>query len=73
MTHSTKFLALVLLASFALTGCLRDKCDMSFTHAKYTPVYMSQEAFENAVEVQSPKTIENPGKIYVKDNYLFVN
>ncbi|MEM6347789.1 MAG: hypothetical protein AAF927_28125 [Bacteroidota bacterium] len=73
MNHSTKFLALVLLAGLSLTGCLRDKCDMSFTHARYTPVYMSQEAFERAVEVQTPQAIQNPGKIYVKDNYLFVN
>ncbi|MFK7926014.1 MAG: LVIVD repeat-containing protein [Bacteroidia bacterium] len=73
MHHSTKFLALVLLTSLSLTGCLRDKCDMSFTHARYTPVYMSQEAFERAVEVQSPQAVQNPGKIYVKDNYLFVN
>lgn len=73
MKLSTNFLALVLLASLSLTGCLRDKCDLNFTHARYTPVYMSQQAFESAVEVQSPQTIQNPGKIYVKDNYLFVN
>ncbi|TAE50645.1 MAG: hypothetical protein EAZ89_11685, partial [Bacteroidetes bacterium] len=63
----------VLAAVFLFQGCLRDRCDMSYTYAKYSPVYMSQAEFENAVSVQPARAIVNPGKIFVKDAFLFVN
>lgn len=66
-------MALALVASFSLQSCLKDKCDLQYTYSKYTPVYMSLEDFRNAVAVEAPKAIQNPGKIYVKDNYLFVS
>lgn len=77
MKNSTKLirlaLAFTLLVSVSLQSCLEDKCNMEFSHAVYEPVYMTQEAFENAVEVLPAQELVNPGKIYVKDNYLFVN
>ncbi len=77
MNNSTKLmrltLAMTLLLSVFLQSCLQDKCDMEYTHARYTPVYMTQEAFESAVEVQAAQPLVNPGKIYVKDNFFFVN
>lgn len=56
-----------------LQGCLSDRCDMEYTHARYTPVYMSPSEFVSAVEVQPSRTMVNPGKIYLKDQFLFVN
>jgi hypothetical protein len=77
MKNSTKLLrlalALTLLVSLSFQSCVEDKCDMTFSYARYSPVYMSQQAFEGAVEVLPATEVENPGKIYVKDNYLFVN
>lgn len=67
------FTAIVLLASLSLQGCIKDKCDLEYTYSKYSPVYMSLETFRNAVSVEAPKAVQNPGKIYVKDNYLFVS
>ncbi|MEZ4827222.1 MAG: hypothetical protein R3C61_13235 [Bacteroidia bacterium] len=67
------FTAIALLASLSLSGCVTDKCDLEYTFSKYSPVYMSIEDFRNAVSVESPKSLQNPGKIYIKDNYLFVS
>ncbi|MEZ4847126.1 MAG: hypothetical protein R3B93_00530 [Bacteroidia bacterium] len=77
MTISTKLMkasvVIAIFASFMLQGCIKDKCDLTYTHAKYTPVYMSLEDFHNAVSIEGPREIANPGKIYVKDDYLFVS
>lgn len=38
----------------------------------YKPVYVSAEEVEK-IQIQGPKTMENPGKIYIRGQYLFVN
>ena len=38
-----------------------------------SPVYMSYEELRDAVEITAPRDLQNPGKIYFKDGYLFVN
>jgi hypothetical protein len=71
-----KLSLLSLLATFfTLQSCTRDMCEVSMTYTKYTPVYTSYDALRapDAVKSEAPKSLENPGKIYVKDNYLFVN
>ena len=77
MTISTKLmnacLVVALMGTFLLQGCIKDKCDLNYTHAVYTPVYMSLDEFQNAVSVEAPKAITNPGKIFVKDGFLFVS
>ncbi len=39
----------------------------------YTPILMTRQSLENSVEMLSASTIEKPGKIYFKDNYIFIN
>lgn len=36
------------------------------------PVYMSYEELRSAVSAESGRTLENPGKIYFKDNHIFI-
>jgi hypothetical protein len=64
----TIFKLLALL--FILSGC-EDK----YTEQYYSvePVYMSYKDFREAVTTQSTHLLEKPGKIYYKDNYLFIN
>ncbi len=56
-----------------LSGCLEDSCNMTYKHAVYEPVYMSQEEFIQSVKVEGPRNVVSPGKIYVKDNILLIN
>jgi hypothetical protein len=37
------------------------------------PVYMDRHEFKNAVKVSNSQDIVQPGKIYFKDNYIFIN
>lgn len=77
MMNRTKISPLVvaatLLLGIVMQGCIKDKCDLTYTYMKYSPVYMSEAEFKAAVKVEAPRAVENPGKIYLKDSYLFVN
>ena len=52
-----------------LTACMDKYTETSIVNS---PIYMSYEALRSAVKSTSPQTLANPGKIYFKDNYLFV-
>ncbi|PWN08189.1 LVIVD repeat-containing protein [Rhodohalobacter mucosus] len=56
---------------------LLSSCDditkQTITWVEFEPVYMSQEEFLNSVAQESAKDLENPGKIYFYNGYLFVN
>ena len=43
------------------------------TYEVNTPVYMSYDLLRSSVYDTLPIEFEHPGKIYIKDNYLFIN
>jgi len=63
------FLSLVFIG--ALSCDKNDDADYEFVQVA-TPQLMSKTAFRSSVEVTVPKTIEEPGKIYVYQDYIFV-
>ena len=71
--QSRILLAVVALLGISLQGCVKDKCDMTFTHAIYSPQYMPESEFRSAAQALAPQEIVNPGKIYVKDQVLIVS
>jgi len=44
-----------------------------YTYRAYTPVFMLRTDMEQNVKLVGPKTILNPGKIYIKDHLIFIN
>jgi len=65
---NTIFKILVLI--FILSGC-EDKYTEQYLSLE--PVYLSYKDFREAVKVESTHSLQKPGKIYYKDNYLFIN
>jgi len=63
-----KFALAIFLA--VLMGC-QDK--ILETYDLNTPVYMSYDLMRSSVYDTLPMEFEHPGKIYIKDNYLFIN
>lgn len=63
--------ALIVLAA-SLSACT-DKTVERVTYEANVPVYMSFSEFRNSFSKGEAIEIINPGKIYFKDNYLFVN
>ncbi|MBK9733688.1 MAG: hypothetical protein IPO92_01455 [Saprospiraceae bacterium] len=65
------FLALSILLSFQ--SCLEDKCTEQREFTLYTPVYMTKAQFRKDIEVETTRKLENPGKMYFYNQYLFIN
>jgi hypothetical protein len=64
-------ITLVLLTA-VFSGC-KDKTFERVTYEANVPVYMAFSDFRSSFAKSEPQEITTPGKIYFKDNYLFVN
>jgi hypothetical protein len=60
---------LILILTVAATSC-RDRVIEIFT--ANSPVYMSYDELRKAVKQSTAKDLVNPGKIYFKDDYIFI-
>ena len=60
---------LILLSLVAMVSCM-DKYTEFYT--ANSPVYLSYDSLRSAVKPANPTELNNPGKIYFKDNFLFV-
>lgn len=67
-----RIMVLILLSTFIFMGC-EDQRMQTVKWTEYEPVYMSEQEFTSAVKMETARELENPGKIYFYDNYLFVN
>lgn len=65
--------ASIVAGLFFLAGCLKDSCDSTYTYKLFTPVYKPLTELRESVEKQGPREIEQPGKIYLYGNYIFLN
>ncbi|QEH40324.1 LVIVD repeat-containing protein [Chitinophaga sp. XS-30] len=54
-------------------GCVKEKCNRTVQTKIFTPIWMSMEEYYASAMSTAPVEIEQAGKIYVKDQYLFVN
>ena len=59
----------MLLVLFVMHSC-KDKVFGKFM--ANVPVYMDYETFRASVKYEGPRTIQHPGNIYKKDNYLLI-
>ncbi|HBE42486.1 MAG TPA: hypothetical protein DDW27_15055 [Bacteroidales bacterium] len=72
MKPSVKTLLTLLVLAAALSGCM-DKTFERITYEANVPVYMSFDEFRTSFNKSDAIEISQPGKIYFKDDYLFVN
>jgi len=64
---------LLISVLFSLNSCIYNDDNGHYQYGSaYNPVYMKRSDFENSVKVTAPKQMVKPGKIYVKDHYLFI-
>lgn len=64
-------LLLVILPLLYLTGCT-DNCEQVRTYRKYSSVQIPLADLRKPVSSSAPRSLVEPGKLYVKDQYLFV-
>lgn len=66
-----RFIYIILATAFLMPmSACRDEITQIFV--ANSPIYMSYETLASSVKQTEAQAIENPGKIYFKDNYLFV-
>lgn len=62
------------LASFMLlSSCGKDACTRTVTYTKYEPVYLAPADYRVDPVLESPRTLKNPGKIYLYGNLILIN
>lgn len=55
----------------SLSSCFKDNCTRTYT--LYTPVYKTLTQVRQEMNSSAARTLENPGKIYIYGNYIFLN
>jgi len=69
----TPALIVIMFAAMLFSGSCHDKVYERITYTANVPVYMDFEEFRGSVKRSAPQALENPGKIYFKDNLLYIN
>jgi hypothetical protein len=75
-TYLTKFKSLQLFTiSIIITSLIscKDKCTQIQTYRTTKPVQITLKALRQSIINKTNIDLEKPGKIYVKDNFLFIN
>jgi hypothetical protein len=66
-------MALSLSVLAGITMSCNDKCTQTIKSWQSRSAVYAATQVRAGVEAQAPKDLESPGKIYIKDNYLFIN
>jgi hypothetical protein len=68
--------AMFIIVMFILAGVLwrcSDRCQIKTTYISYQPIYSTTEEIKAETGLKTSEPLSTPGKIYLKDNNLFVN
>ena len=47
--------------------------DEPYYYSEYTPVLMYRNVLEESIKYEEPRDLENPGKMYFKDDFILIN
>ena len=65
--------AFLIALPVCFSACVKDDCKQKYTYTYYIPVYMSKDEVKANIKSNAPRKVENPGKIYIRDQYIFLN
>jgi hypothetical protein len=74
MRHVYTFILLLVLLplTFIFNSCT-DKCESTNSYWGWEPSSFSMQEVIDSIKTETPQTLQNPGKIYFKGNYIYVN
>ena len=58
---------------FLFQGCLKDSYTRTHTYTYYKPLYKTADEVRANIRTNTPLSIEKPGKIFVRGQYIFLN
>ena len=56
-----------------MTGCIEDKCELTKTFEVWNPVYVQMDEVRQDIQMEGPRQLEQPGKIYFYQDMIFIN
>lgn len=65
--------ALLVIAIFGMQSCTKDTCTREWRYFINEPVWRTKDQIRQPIDVEGARTLQNPGKIYVFGDYLFIN
>lgn len=54
-------------------SCVKDVCSNTYTYTYFAPLYKTTAEVRANIRSNAPKPVVNPGKIYIKGHYIFLN
>ena len=63
--------SIIILPVIFFSGCLKDEIKKSYTF--YRPVYKTSEEVRKNIKSSSPISVTNPGKLFYRNGYVFLN
>ena len=71
----SKILTFLVLAMvpFVFQSCLKDSCEREITYVKTTPIYKTLAEIRSGIDVQPPRDLKKPGKMYFYNDFIFIN
>ncbi|MDB5278147.1 MAG: hypothetical protein JWR61_3102 [Ferruginibacter sp.] len=77
MKKNTRYLLQSLFAFTVITilfsSCIKDTLKRTRTYTMYTPVYKERAVVLSSINSNASEAIDQAGKIYVKDNFIYLN
>lgn len=75
MSTQTLRLAASLLVALPVffSACVKDTCKGTRTYTYYQPIYSTKEDVRKNIKSSPAKALQNPGKICIRGNYIFLN
>jgi len=64
--------AMVFLVILSLQSCV-DNCETTTTYTYFEPIYQTTSEIRSQFEIQDPRDLVSPGKIYMLGDFLFIN
>ena len=62
-----------LLVNFFFSGCIKDTVTKTYTYTLQRAIYETKPAVRESIKSDAPQAIEQPGKLVVQGNYIFLN
>jgi len=64
---------LLITVILGMTACVKDSCKEMHTYTFYQAIYKTKSEVRENIKSNTPRQVENPGKINIRGNYIFLN
>ncbi|MEM6317023.1 MAG: hypothetical protein AAF960_05095 [Bacteroidota bacterium] len=62
-----------ILGLFFLSSCTQDLCNRKTTFIRFDPVYLTVDKIRQDLQMQGPRPLVNPGKLYYYKDHILIN